>query len=147
MASRRARIVLADQQVLFRQNLSAHLAKGGYIIVGEASDGAALDQCMIEAETEIVIIDRYLPGIDALEYCQVLNALQPQIQILLLVGYEHEASALQVTAFLAGAAGCMSKDQEPAAYLSATYQLAQGHLLFHPNVLRRAARPPKVSGS
>jgi DNA-binding NarL/FixJ family response regulator len=146
MTSRRARIVLADQQALFRQNLSAHLAKGGYIIVGEVSDGVALDQCMIGAEPDILIIDRYLPLIDTLQYCQMLNALQPQIQILLLVGYEHEASALQATAFLAGAAGCLSKDLELAAYLAAMHQLAQGYLLFHPNIMRRAARPPKISG-
>jgi DNA-binding NarL/FixJ family response regulator len=147
MTSRRARIVLADQQVLFRQNLSAHLMKGGYAIVCEVSDGIALDQCMIGAELDILIIDRYLPQIDTLQYCQILNALQPQIQILLLVGYEHESSTLQATAFLAGAAGCLSKDLEPAAYLAAIHQLAQGYLLFHPNIMRRAARPPKVSGS
>jgi DNA-binding NarL/FixJ family response regulator len=147
MTSRRARIILADQQVLFRQNLSAHLMKGGYTIVCEVSDGVALDQCMIGAELDILIIDRYLPLIDTLEYCQILNALQSQIQILLLVGYEHEASTLQATAFLSGAAGCLSKDLEPAAYMTAVHQLAQGYLLFHPNIMRRAARPPKVSGS
>jgi DNA-binding NarL/FixJ family response regulator len=146
MTPSRARIVLADQQVLFRQNLSTHLAKGGYTVVREVGDGVALDQCMIEAEPDILIIDHYLPGIDALQYCQILNALQPQIQILLLVAYKHEASALQATAFLAGAAGCLSKDLDSAAYLAAMQQLAQGYLLFHPNIMRRAARPPKVSG-
>ena len=146
MTPSRARIVLADQQVLFRQNLSTHLTKGGYTIVCEVGDGVALDQCMIEAEPDILIIDHYLPGIDALQYCQILNALQPQIQILLLVAYEHEASALQATAFLAGAAGCLSKDRTPADYLAAMQQLAQGYLLFQPNIMRRAGRQPKASG-
>jgi DNA-binding NarL/FixJ family response regulator len=31
--------------------------------------------------------------------------------------------------------------------MTAVHQLAQGYLLFHPNIMRRAARPPKVSGS
>jgi DNA-binding NarL/FixJ family response regulator len=147
MTPSRARIVLADQQVLFRQNLSAYLAKGGYTVVCEVGDGVALDQCMIEAEPDILIIDYYLPGIDALQYCQILNALQPQIQILLLVAYEHEASGLQATAFLAGAAGCLSKDLQPTAYLDAIHQLLQGYVLFHPSIMRRAARPPKISGA
>jgi len=146
MAPRRTRIVLADQQVLFRQNLSAHLMKGGYTVVSEASNGAELDQCMIEADPDTLILDRYLPGIDTLEYCQMLNALQPQIQILLLVAYEHEASAMQTAAFLSGTAGCLSKDLAPQAYLAAIRQLAEGQLLFHPNVMRRAARPQKASG-
>jgi two-component system, NarL family, nitrate/nitrite response regulator NarL len=145
MAPRRARIVLADQQVLFRQSLSAHLAKGGYAVV-EASNGAELDQCMIEGEPDILIIDRYLPGVEALEYCQMQNALQPQLQILLLVAYEHEASTLQAAAFIAGAAGCLSKDLEPQAYLAAMRRLAEGDVLFHANVMRRAARPQIVSG-
>src|SRR5262245_13196711 len=124
MTSRRARIVLADQQVLFRQSLSAQLVKGGYTVVGEVADGAALDQCMIEAESNILIIDRYLPGLDALQYCEMLNALQPQIQILLLVAYEHEANALQAMAFLAGCAGCLSQDLDSAASLAAIQQTA-----------------------
>ncbi len=146
MARRRARIVLADQQRLFRQSLAAHLVKGGYMVVCEAADGATLDQCIIEDEPDIVILDRYLPGIDALEYCHMLNALQPQIKVLILVAYEHEARALQSTAFLAGAGGCLSKELEPQIYLTALRQLMEGHLLFHADVMRRAALPPKVSG-
>jgi len=115
------------------------------MVVCEAADGAALDQCIIEDEPDIVILDRYLPGIDALEYCQILNALQPQIKVLILVAYEHEARALQSTAFLAGASGCLSKELEPPIYLTALRQLGEGHLLFHADVMRRAARPAKVS--
>jgi DNA-binding NarL/FixJ family response regulator len=146
MARRRARIVLADQQTLFRQSLAAHLVKGGYMVVCEAADSAALDQCIIEDEPDIVVLDRYLPGIDALEYCQILNALQPQIQVLILVAYEHEARGLQSTAFIAGAAGCLSKELEPQVYLTAIRQLLDGHVLFPPDAMRRAARQPKVSG-
>jgi DNA-binding NarL/FixJ family response regulator len=146
MAPRRARIVLADQQILFRQNLAAHLMKGGFTIVHEVGDGDSLDQCMIDGNPDIVMLDRYLPGIDALSYCQMLNALQPHIQILLLVAYEHDARALQSSAFLAGAAGCLSKDLDSQDYLVAARQLAEGHMLFHPDVIRRAARPQQISG-
>jgi DNA-binding NarL/FixJ family response regulator len=120
--------------------------KGGYTVVSEAGNGAELDQCMIEADPDVLILDRYLPGVDALEYSQMLNALQPEIQILLLVAYEHEVGALQIAAFLAGAAGCLSKDLQPQAYLAAVRQLAEGQLLFHANVMRRAARPQQAGG-
>lgn len=140
MAPGRARVVLADHQVVFRQGLRNHIVNGGFEVVCEAADGDTLEHCMIESEPDIVILDRYLPGIDALAYCQMLNALQPQLQILLLVAYEHEAQALQTNAFLAGAAGCLSKDLAPSVYLSALYQLSVGQLLFHPEVMRRAAR-------
>lgn len=127
--------------------LSYHLSHGGHTVVYEAGDGSALEQGMIDREVDIVVIDRYLPGIDSLAYCRMLNALQPYIQILLLVAYEHEARALQATAFLAGAGGCLSKDLEPQAYLAAIHQLLEGYVLFHAEVMRRAARPPMLSGS
>lgn len=140
MAPRRARIVIADQQLLFKQSLAHYLVNSGYLVMCEADDWAALERCMIENEPDILVIDRYLPGVDSLEYCRTLNALQPQVQILLLVAYEHEARVLQSAAFLAGAAGCLSKDLAPAAYLSAFRQLLDGYMLFHPEVMRRAAR-------
>jgi DNA-binding NarL/FixJ family response regulator len=145
MAPHRAKIVLADQQVLFRQSLAQVLTSGGHTVVCQVGDSDALDRCMIENEPEIVILDRYLPGVDGLAYTRMLNALQPQTQILILVAYEHEARALQSTAFLAGASGCMSKDLIAPAYLGAVQQLTENHLLFPPEVMRRAARQQQIS--
>ena len=145
MAPRRARIALADQQVLFRQGLAQALIGGGHTVVCQVGDSDALDRYMIGNEIDIVILDRYLPGVDGLTYARMLNALQSQMQILILVAYEHEARALQGTAFIAGASGCLSKELEPSIYLTALRQLGEGHLLFHADVMRRAARPAKVS--
>ncbi|MCS6840192.1 MAG: response regulator transcription factor [Roseiflexus sp.] len=146
MASRRARIVLADQQHLFRQSLAHHLRSAGHVVVGEADSLESLDRCMIDAEPEIIIMDRYLPGGDVFEYVHMLNTLQPQTAILLLTAYEHEALELQSQAFLAGASGCLSKELEAATYLHAVQRLQEGQLLFPAEVLRRAARPPAISG-
>jgi two-component system, NarL family, nitrate/nitrite response regulator NarL len=141
MAPRRAKIALADQQVLFRQSLSQALASGGHTIVCQVGDSDALDRCMIENEIDIVILDRYLPGVDGLTYARMLNALQSHMHILILVAYEHEARALQSTAFLAGASGCLSKELIAPAYLTAVQQLLDDQVLFHSEVMRRAARP------
>ena len=146
MAPRRARIALADQQVLFRQGLAQALISGGHTVVCQVGDSDALDRYMIGNEIDIVILDRYLPGVDGLTYARMLNALQSQMQILILVAYEHEARALQTTAFLAGASGCMSKELIAPVYLAAVQQLMDDHMLFHSEVIRRAARPQPTSG-
>jgi DNA-binding NarL/FixJ family response regulator len=146
MAPRRARIALADQQVLFRQGLAQALIGGGHTVVCQVGDSDALDRYMIGNEIDIVILDRYLPGVDGLTYARMLNALQSQMQILILVAYEHEARALQTTAFLAGASGCMSKELIAPVYLAAVQQLMDDHMLFHSEVIRRAARPQPTSG-
>ena len=146
MAPRRARIALADQQVLFRQALAQALISGGHTVVCQVGDSDALDRCMIENEIDIVILDRYLPGVDGLTYARMLNALQSDMNILILVAYEHEARTLQTTAFLAGASGCMSKELIAPVYLAAVQQLMDDHMLFHAEVMRRAARPQPASG-
>jgi len=146
MAPRRAKIALADPQVLFRQSLSQALASGGHTIVCQVGDSDALDRCMIENEIDVVILDRYLPGVDGLTYARMLNALQSHMHILILVAYEHEARALQTTAFLAGASGCLSKELIAPAYLAAVQQLMDDQILFHSEVMRRAARPQPLSG-
>jgi DNA-binding NarL/FixJ family response regulator len=146
MAPRHARIVLADHQVLFRQGLAHHLAGAGHEVVGEAEDGESLDQVMIDSEPDLLLLDRYLPGLQSLSYIHMLNALQPQVRVVVLAGYEHEARTLQITAFLAGADGCLSKDLGPGAYLAAVRRLLEGGVLFAAEVMRRAARPPAPTG-
>jgi DNA-binding NarL/FixJ family response regulator len=146
MAPRRARIILADQQVLFRQSLAQLLTNNGHLVIGQVADSDALDRSMIDTSPDVVILDRYLPSVDGLTYCRMLNALQPQIHILILVAYEHEVRSLQSTAFLAGAAGCLSKELIGPAYLAAVQQILEGQVLFHPEVMRRAARPQQASG-
>ncbi|ABU56344.1 LuxR C-terminal-related transcriptional regulator [Roseiflexus castenholzii] len=146
MASRRARIVLADQQHLFRQGLAQLLRNAGHVVVGEADTLESLDRCMIDTEPEIVMLDRYLPGGDVFEYVHMLHTLQPQTSVLLLVAYEHEVQELQGQAFLTGASGCLSKELQSPAYLQAVRRMQDGQLLFPAEVLRRAARPQTISG-
>jgi DNA-binding NarL/FixJ family response regulator len=146
MVPRRARIVLADHQVLFRQSLAYHLTSGGHEVVAEADNGDDLDRGMINGEPDLLILDRYLPGVDGMGYLRMLNALQPQLPVLLLVAYEQEARSLQSAAFLAGAAGCLSKDLPASVYLSGVRRLLEGGVLFTPEVMRRAARSPAMSG-
>jgi DNA-binding NarL/FixJ family response regulator len=146
MTLRRARIVIADHQVLFRRALAQQLTGGGHVIISEASDGAALDQGMIDVEPDVVFVDRFLPGIDALGYTRMLHALQPQTHVVLLTGYESDALSIQAAAFLAGASGCLSKELDGLGYLSAVRRLMEGQILFLPEVMRRAALPQASAG-
>lgn len=146
MAPRRARIVLADHQVLFRQSLATALRGAGHEIAAEAGNGAELDRALIDAQPEVLIIERHLPGLEALSYIEMLHALQPEILVLLLVAYENEARSLQSSSFLSGASGCLSKDQPAAAFIQGVRRLTDGSLLYEPDVMRRAARPQALGG-
>jgi DNA-binding NarL/FixJ family response regulator len=71
MAPRRACIILADQQVLFRQSLAQILISAGHAVIYQVGDSDALDRCMIDSDPDIVVLDRYLPGVDGLTYCKL----------------------------------------------------------------------------
>jgi DNA-binding NarL/FixJ family response regulator len=146
MAPRRARIVLADHQPLFRQSLAALLRGAGHEIAAEAGNGDELDRALIDAQPDVLIVERHLPGLESLSYIENLHALQPQILVLLLVAYETEARSLQSSSFLAGASGCLSKDQPAAAFIQGVRRLMDGSVLYEPDVMRRAARPPTLGG-
>jgi two-component system response regulator YesN len=59
----------------------------GFVIVGEASNGVeALEQIAL-LEPNLVITDIKMPQADGLELARVLNNLHPDIQLLILSGY------------------------------------------------------------
>lgn len=146
MAPRRARIVLADHQSLFRQSLASALRGAGHEIAAEAGNNDELDRALIDAQPNVLIIERHLPGPEVLTSIDVLHRLQPEIAVLLLVAYEDEARSLQLPSFVAGASGCLSKDQPAAVFVQGVRRLMEGSLLYEPDVMRRAARPQAVGG-
>jgi DNA-binding NarL/FixJ family response regulator len=133
-----ARVVIADHQILFRQALVSTLADAGWLIVGEASAGDGLDTLVRQTECTLLLIDRALPGISILEFCSSITAQYTHLQVLLLASYEYEAQALQLPAFRAGAAGCLSKDHPAEVYRTALMTLAAGQVIFSHALLRAA---------
>jgi DNA-binding NarL/FixJ family response regulator len=134
------RILLADHQALFRSGLASTLAAVSDAVVLEAAHGSQIEVVLHEAPCDIIFMDRYLPGIDAMAFCEQAIERRPELQIVLLVPYEAEAAALQYATLLQGGAGCLSKELEPAAYIETVHQLRQGHVLFDSTSIRRATR-------
>ncbi|HMO58976.1 MAG TPA: response regulator, partial [Roseiflexaceae bacterium] len=75
MAIRRARIILADQQIIFRSGLAQHLRQHGHQVVAEVDDGEALEHNMIDHEPNIVLVDRYLPKAEVLGFTRMIHSL------------------------------------------------------------------------
>jgi two-component system, NarL family, response regulator len=75
------RILLVEDDELFRLGLSTRLVReGDLIIAAEAEDG----EVKTDLEIDIAILDIGLPGIDGLETCQQMRLHRPDLRILVL---------------------------------------------------------------
>jgi two-component system, NarL family, response regulator len=80
------RILLVEDDELFRLGLSTRLVReGDLIIAAEAEDGeTAIELVKTDLEIDIAILDIGLPGIDGLETCQQMRLHRPDLRILVL---------------------------------------------------------------
>jgi two-component system, NarL family, response regulator len=80
------RILLVEDDELFRLGLSTRLVREGDLIVAaEAADGeTAIELVQTDLEIDIAILDIGLPGIDGLETCQQMRLHRPDLRILVL---------------------------------------------------------------
>jgi two-component system, NarL family, response regulator len=85
------RILLIEDDELFRLGLSTRLVREGDLIVAaEAEDGeTAIELVKTDLAIDIAILDIGLPGIDGLETCQQMRLHRPNLRILVLTSNYH----------------------------------------------------------
>ena len=102
------RVMLVDDQVLFRTALSALLATWGELeVVGEVADGEAALRLADKLRPDVVVLDARLPGMDGIETTRLLRKAHPRTAVLLLSGFADEAT--QSAAARAGAVSTLDK--------------------------------------
>ena len=83
----KARIVLAEDDVLLRAGLASLLERSGFEVVAQAGDGEELIAAVREHRPDVAIVDIRMPpayGTEGLDAAQVIRAEFPTIGILLL---------------------------------------------------------------
>ena len=82
------RILLADDQVLFREGLRTLLSvQPDFVVVGEAGDGAAAIEGVQETHPSAVLLDLSMPGMDGLEAIPEIRRGRPDVAIIILSGF------------------------------------------------------------
>jgi two-component system response regulator ChvI len=95
------RIVLVDDDDLYREVMAADLEDHGYAVVGFADGAALLAAVQAGVEAEAVLIDWSLPQMSGLDVLRALRALGSVLPVAFLTGRsgaEHEGQALQAGA-------------------------------------------------
>jgi DNA-binding NarL/FixJ family response regulator len=97
----RARVVLADDDVLLREGLAGLLARSGFEVVGQAGDSVRLLELVRQHRPDLVVIDVRMPpthSTEGLEAAQLIRAELPDIALVVLSAH---VEVEQATGFLA----------------------------------------------
>jgi PAS domain S-box-containing protein len=105
----RIRVLLADDQKILREGLSALLRDQPDLeIVGEAADGAEAVALALAVRPHVVVMDASMPQLNGIEATRRLRTELPGVQVIGLSMYsEHEMAAAMRQA---GAAAYLTKD-------------------------------------
>ncbi|MEU4691878.1 response regulator transcription factor [Actinoplanes sp. NPDC023714] len=127
------RVLLADDQALFREALAVLLgASGGVEVVGEAADGAeALDR-VAELRPDVVLMDLRMPVLDGIAATRRIRVEHPSVRVIALTTFDDDEDVF--AALRAGAVGYLLKDVSSARLLEAVQAAARGESVLQPSV-------------
>ena len=100
-ATRRSRVVVADDDVLLREGLASLLDRSNFEVVGQAGDADELLELVRAREPELVIVDIRMPpthSTEGLEAAHTIRAEFPAIGILVLSGHVEIEEATELLA-------------------------------------------------
>ena len=117
------RILLVEDNDVFREALELLLGlRSDVEVVGAVGRGEEAVDAARERRPDVVLLDFRLPGMDGVQTTTALRGAVPGVAVVCLTG---EASAQEVRALYdAGAAACLTKDQELDAIVAALIQAA-----------------------
>ncbi|MBN1313681.1 MAG: response regulator transcription factor [Anaerolineae bacterium] len=104
------RILIVDDQPLFRRHLRQLLTHAGLTVVGEAGDIAAAKELAQELQPDIAVVDVMLPGESGIDGTPHLKALVANLRVFLISAHHDRAHILQESAAEVGAEAFIPKD-------------------------------------
>jgi DNA-binding NarL/FixJ family response regulator len=98
------RVLLVDDNPWLREGVRAALERAGFLVVGEAADGAQAVVLASMYRPDLVLMDLSMPGMDGIRATQALRRQQPQIRVVLWTGRDDTqlASAIRRSGAHAG---------------------------------------------
>lgn len=112
------KIIITDDQNLFREGLSMILAKDPKIdIIGEAVNGRDLLDKLPNLLPDVILLDYTMPELDGYETFQIIQQQYPSIKVLILT--MHFDESLMVFLMEKGVHGYLLKDEESEVVIAA----------------------------
>ncbi|MDD7937719.1 response regulator transcription factor [Actinomycetospora lutea] len=145
MSSAPVRVLLVDDQALFREALATLLGvRDDVVVVGEAGDGEEALRRVAELAPEVVLMDLRMPVLDGVGATRRLRVEHPEVRVIALTTFDDDEDVF--AALRAGAVGYLLKDVPSARLVEAVLTAAAGGSVLDPSVaakvVARVARLP-----
>jgi DNA-binding NarL/FixJ family response regulator len=136
VATRAARVIVVDDQTLFRTGLTSLLAEDERVeVVGQAVDGADAVKQATKLKPDVVLMDIKMPNVDGIEATRQITELVPGTKVLILTTFETDSQVIQ--ALKAGASGYVLKDSSAAGIISSIIAVMSGEKVMASAVANR----------
>jgi DNA-binding NarL/FixJ family response regulator len=149
MTGRRVRVLIADDQALFREALAALLTvQPGIEVVGEAADGREAVAAAGRLRPDVVLMDLRMPVLDGVAATRQLRVDHPGVRVLALTTFDGDDEVFP--ALRAGAVGYLLKDVSTERLVEAVLAADRGESVLAPSVaakvVARVAAMPEPDG-
>jgi putative two-component system response regulator len=112
------KILLVDDEPLFRKTLSTFLSKYPGFQISEAENGKEGLRLALETKPDLIISDYYMPVLDGVELCRRVKSVPELASVIFLVLTVEKAVDHQVKAFEYGADDYIEKTTSPVVLTS-----------------------------
>ena len=149
MTASMIRLLLVDDQEMFRQGLAALLAlEDDLEVVGQAGDGATAIALAEQLQPDIILMDVQMPICDGVVATGEIHQRFPWIRILVLTTFDQDEYIWQ--SLQAGALGYLLKSTSSRQVAAAIRTLNQGYSQLGPTIAPKLfaqlnALPPPLS--
>jgi len=129
------KVIVVDDNDLFRGNLVALLEERGIRVVGEAALAVDAIRQAREVHPDVVLMDLSMPGMSGIEATQRLAAAAPLVRVLVLTVFADDRHVLD--ALLAGACGYLLKEASIDQIVAGIKAAASGESMISPRIASR----------
>ena len=138
------RVVIVDDQDLFRQGLRRLLEDAGIVVAGEAATGEDAVKLAADELPDVVLMDLHMPGAGGWKAIEQIVARTPSAQVVVLSGSGSEDGV--VAAILAGASGYVLKTAPIDQVVASVRSAASGEAVISPAIAEHLLKVVRTSG-
>ncbi|MDX1958578.1 MAG: response regulator transcription factor [Leptospiraceae bacterium] len=129
MESKKVRIILAEDHEIFRLGIKLILdSEENLEVVAEVGNGNELMEAIEKVESDLIISDYLMPGLDGVSSLLIIKQLYPSIKTILLTSVEEPF--LQELAFENSIQGYIFKSQSKEEILEAIHVVLDGKIYY-----------------
>lgn len=129
MATKKIRIVIADDHAVLRESLSALLTSQKDLqVVGAAANGKEALDIVQRVTPDVLVLDLFMPDTSGFDVLRTLDAAGNHLASVVLTGSESQLDYVQVVRL--GARGLVLKGDDPQKLFKAIRTVANGDLAF-----------------